>query len=117
MLHHNKTRKFGRERKVRVGFMRSLARALILNEKIITTEARAKSLRPYVEKLVTHSKTDSVAKRRLVAAELGNDTESTTKLFAELGPRFKERKGGYVRIVKVGQRAGDASMKAYIGFV
>jgi large subunit ribosomal protein L17 len=116
-LHHSKNRKFGRVRKVRTGFMRSLARALILNEKIITTEARAKSLRPYVEKLVTHSKEDTVAKRRHVASELGNDKESTAKLFSELGPRYKERKGGYTRIVKVGARKGDAAPKAYIGFV
>ncbi len=117
MQYHNKNRKFGRERKVRTAFLRSLARALILNEKMITTEARAKSIRPYVEKLVTHSKTDSVAKRRLVASVLGNDQESTAKLFAELGPRYKEREGGYTRIVRVGRRPGDAAVKAYIGFV
>jgi len=117
MLHHKKTRKFGRERKVRVGFMRSLAHNLILEEKIITTEARAKSLRPYVEKLVTHAKTDSVAKRRFVLSQLGNDDEATKKLFATLGPRYSDRKGGYTRIVRVGIRQGDAAVKAYIGFV
>lgn len=117
MQHHNSIRKFGRERKVRTAFMRSLARALILNEKMITTEARAKSLRPYVEKLITHSKTDSVAKRRHVASVLGNDVDSVKKLFAELGPRYKDRSGGYTRIVKVGTRAGDAAKRAYIGFV
>lgn len=117
MMHHNKTRKFGRERKVRRGLMRSLARNLILEEKIITTEARAKSLRPYVEKLITHAKTDSVAKRRLVLAFLGNDTEVTKKLFSTIGPRYTDRKGGYTRIVRVGLRPGDAAVKAYIGFV
>ena len=117
MLHHNKTRKFGRKRKVRTALMRSLARALILEEKIITTEAKAKSLRPYVEKLVTHAKTDSVAKRRFVEAHLGNDSESTKKLFNTLGPRFVDRKGGYTRIVRVGVRPGDAAVRAYIGFV
>lgn len=117
MRHHDKNRKFGRKRKVRVALMRSLARNLILNEKIITTEAKAKSLRPYVEKLVTHAKTDTVAKRRLILARLGNDTEATKKLFGTLGPRYKERDGGYTRIVRVGVRPGDAAVKAYIGFV
>jgi large subunit ribosomal protein L17 len=117
MLHHNNIRKFGRKRKVRTALLRSLARALILEEKIITTEAKAKSLRPYVEKLVTHAKTDSVAKRRLISSRLGNDEESTKKLFGTLGPRYAERSGGYTRIVKVGVRRGDAAVKAYIGFV
>ncbi len=117
MLHHNKTRKFGRKRNVRTALMRSLAHNLILEEKIITTEAKAKSLRPYVEKLVTHAKTDSVAKRRLVEAQLGNDVAATKKLFTTLGPRYAERNGGYTRIVKVGVRSGDAAVKAYIGFV
>ncbi len=117
MMHHNNIRKFGRERKVRTAFMRSLARNLILEEKIITTEARAKSLRPYVEKLITHAKTDSVAKRRLVLSVLGNDEEATKKLFTTIGPRYKERNGGYTRIVRVGIRPGDAAIKAFIGFV
>lgn len=117
MMHHNKTRKFGRERKVRRGLMRSLARNLILEEKIITTEARAKSLRPYVEKLITHAKTDTVAKRRLIMSRMGNDSDVTKKLFATIGPRYSDRNGGYTRIVRVGLRPGDAAVKAYIGFV
>ena len=117
MLHHNKTRKLGRKRKVRTALMRSLARNLILEEKIITTEAKAKSLRPYIEKLVTHAKTDTVAKRRLVESTLGNSKDATKKLFTTLGPRYADRPGGYTRIVKVGVRPGDAAVKAYIGFV
>jgi large subunit ribosomal protein L17 len=97
--------------------MRSLAHNLILEGKMITTEAKAKSLRPYIERLVTHAKEDTVAGRRLVSARLGNDTMATAKLFGEIGPRYKERAGGYVRIVKVGVRAGDAATRAYIGFV
>ena len=89
----------------------------ILEGKIITTEAKAKSLRPYVEKMVTHVKTDSVAGRRLISSRLGNDTDATQKLFTEIGPRYKERNGGYLRIVRVGQRAGDGAIQAYIGFV
>ena len=117
MLHHNKTRKFGRERKVRTALMRSLAHNLILTEKMITTEAKAKSLRPFVERLVTHAKVDSIANRRLVSSRLGNDPMATKKLFSEIGPRYVERPGGYVRIVRVGVRQGDAAVKAYIGFV
>ncbi|MBP9759791.1 MAG: 50S ribosomal protein L17 [Candidatus Pacebacteria bacterium] len=117
MQHHNKNRKFGRERKVRTGLIRSLAHNLILEGKMITTEAKAKSLRPYVERLVTHAKTDTVANRRLVASRLGNDEMAVTKLFAEIGPRYVERNGGYTRIVKVGIRKGDASVQAFIGFV
>ncbi len=117
MRHHDKNRKFGRERKVRRGLMRSLAHNLILEEKIITTEAKAKSLRPYVEKLVTHAKTDTVAKRRLVSSKLGNDKMATKKLFDLIAPRYDTREGGYTRIVRVGVRSGDGAVKAYIGFV
>jgi large subunit ribosomal protein L17 len=117
MKHHDKNRKFGRERKVRTALLRSLARSLILEEKMVTTEAKAKSLRPLIERMVTHAKTDSVEKRRLISARLGNDDQATTKLFAEIAPRYKERAGGYVRIVKVGVREGDASVQAFIGFV
>lgn len=117
MRHHNTNRKFGRERKVRVALMRSLAHNLIVHGKMITTEAKAKSLRPYVEKLVTHAKVDTVAKRRHVAAQLGNDTAATAKLFEVIAPQYKDRNGGYTRIVRVGVRAGDAAVRAYIGFV
>ena len=116
-MHHKKIRKFGRERKVRTGLMRSLAHNLILEGKMITTEAKAKSLRPYVERLVTHAKTDSVAGRRLINARLGNDDAAVQKLFTEIGPRYKERAGGYIRIVRTGLRAGDGATKAFIGFV
>jgi len=117
MRHHDNKRKFGRERKVRVALMRSLAHNLILHEKIITTEAKAKSLRPYVEKLVTQAKEDSVASRRLISSRLGNDKMATKKLFEEIGPRYAKRPGGYTRIVRVGVRPGDAATRAYIGFV
>jgi len=117
MLHHSKIKKLGRKRKVRTALMRSLARNLVLNEKIVTTEAKAKALRPYIEKLITHAKTDTVAKRRLVFSRLGNDVDATKKLFDTIGPRYKDRDGGYTRIVKVGIRQGDAAVKAYIGFV
>ena len=117
MRHHDTVRKFGRERKVRTAFMRSLAHNLILSERIVTTEARAKSLRPFVERLITHAKQDTVANRRLVARKLGNDTVAMTKLFSTIAPRYATRAGGYTRIVRVGVRTGDAAVQAYIGFV
>ncbi|MBL1434419.1 50S ribosomal protein L17 [Candidatus Wolfebacteria bacterium] len=110
-------RTFGRVRKVRTGLMRSLARGLILEESIETTEAKARSLRPYVEKLVTRAKVDSVANRRLVAARLGNDTETMNKLFTDLGPKYKDRAGGYTRIVKSPRVLEDGRKVAYISFV
>lgn len=117
MRHHDKNRKFGRKAGVRRALMRSLAHNLILEGKIITTEAKAKSLRPYVERMVTHAKDDTVANRRLIIARLGNDKRAAGKLFGEIGPKYKERKGGYLRIVRVGQRAGDGAVQAFIGFV
>ena len=117
MLHHQKSKKLGRVRNVRTGLYRSLAHNLILEEKMLTTEAKAKALRPYVEKLVTRAKEDTVANRRHVYSFLGNDDAATTKLFAELGPRYKDRPGGYTRIVKVAVRKGDAATKVFIGFV
>ncbi len=117
MLHHSKVKKLGRERKVRRALMRSLAHNLILEGKMITTEAKAKSLRPFIERLVTVAREDTVANRRLVSARLGNDARATSKLFVEIGPKYKDRPGGYVRIVRVGTRAGDGATKAFIGFV
>ncbi len=117
MRHHDKERKFGRQEDERRAFLRSLARNLILKEAIVTTEARAKSLRPFVERLITKSKVDSVANRRLVLARLGNSKDATNKLFSTLGPRYKDRAGGYVRIVRIAQRAGDAAVKTHIGLV
>lgn len=117
MKKHDRNRKFGREQGPRRALLRSLARSLVLHEHITTTEARAKELRPFIERIVTHARTDTVANRRLVSARLGNSPETTAKLFATLGPRYKERHGGYTRIVRIGRRPGDASMKAYIGFV
>lgn len=102
---------------MRTAFLRSLAHNLILAGEIITTEARAKSLRPFVERLVTHAKHDTVASRRLVAGKLGNDAAATAKLFTTIAPRYAERSGGYTRIVRVGVRPGDAAVRTYIGFV
>ena len=112
-----KGRTFGRVTRQRTALVRSLARALILNEHIETTEAKAKSLRPFVEKLVTKAKNDTLASRRVVLSRLGNDTEATKKLFAEIAPRYQERHGGYTRIVKSPKVLEDGRSVALISFV
>lgn len=116
MKHQKKGRKFNRVKKVRTALMRSLAGNLILKEKIKTTEPKAKELRPYVEKLVTKARTDTVANRRLLNEKLGN-TRQLNKLFKEIGPRYKERAGGYTRITKLPNRVSDGSPMAIIEFV
>lgn len=118
MRHRNKGRSFGRPKDLRVALMRSLMRSLLIHESISTTEAKAKELRPMIEKLVTRAKTDSVANRRVVAARLGNDAAVTKKLFTTIAPRYKDRRGGYVRVVKRTKRGvSDARRLAYIAFV
>ena len=116
MRHHNANRKFGRVKKVRVGLMRSLAVALVEKGKIKTTEAKAKELRPYVEKLVTHGKKNTLAARRVIISKVGS-AKVAKKLIEEVGPKYAEKKGGYLRIIKLGQRLKDASPMAYIEFV
>lgn len=97
--------------------MRGLMRSLIIHERISTTEAKAKELRPIIEKLVSHARVDTVANRRLVSSRLGNDEETTQKLFTAIAPRYLERPGGYTRIVKRTATATDGRKQAYIAFV
>jgi large subunit ribosomal protein L17 len=117
MRHHNNVRKFGREKNARVALMRSLLRSLILHEQIETTEAKAKELRPMIEKLVTKSRTDSVANRRLVASRVSSEDKVLKKLFETIAPRYIGREGGYTRIIRTGRRGGDARSLAVISFV
>jgi large subunit ribosomal protein L17 len=117
MRHGRKNRKFGRKANVRRGFIRSLAVALITHEQIKTTEARAKELRPYIEKLITTAIKGDVAARRLVRSRLGNQETLANKLVDEIAPRYKDRQGGYTRIAKLPRRGGDASPMAIIEFV
>ena len=117
MRHHNKNKKFGRVRKQRTALMRSLARSLILHDRIQTTESKAKALRPFIEKLITKGKDGTLAARRLVLSRLGGSDIATTKIFDTLSPKYKERNGGYTRITKAGTRVGDAAKEAIIEFV
>lgn len=115
-MNKNKSgRKFGRKRDQRKALLRSLARALILYEKIVTTEAKAKELRMYIEPMITKSKADSLTSRRHLARCFGDDV--LKKLFSDIGPRYRERKGGYTRIVKRAPRKIDSAKMAVIEFV
>lgn len=96
--------------------MRSLALALISHGKIKTTEAKARELRPYVEKLITHGKTSSLHGRRLMNKRLRNARESK-KVIDEISPKYTDRKGGYTRIIKLPIRKSDGSKMAVIEFV
>lgn len=115
MKHKKKGRKFGRERDVRKALMKSLAFNLIKKEKIKTTEARAKELRPFVEKLVTRAKIDNLSNRRLLISRIGK--RATKKLFEKIASKYQERKGGYTRIIKLPHRKSDASKMTIIEFV
>lgn len=117
MRHHKKGRSFGRSHDQRVALMRGLVKSLITHESIMTTTAKAKELRPIVEKLISISRKDTVANRRLVAARLGNDADITKKLFSTIGPRYLTRPGGYTRIVKRAPDATTARENAYIALV
>lgn len=117
MAYTTKAKTFHREAGQRRALLKSLARSLVLEEHISTTEAKAKALRPFVERLVSYAKTNTLASRRLSIVKLG-DKEAVKKLFATIGPRYAERKGGYLRIVKRSKRGyNDARKLAYISFV
>jgi large subunit ribosomal protein L17 len=117
MAYTKKARTFGRPSNQRLALMRSLARSLVIEERISTTEAKAKALRPFVERLVTYAKRGTVASRRLAKARLGDD-EAVSKLFSAIAPRYAERAGGYTRVTKRALRgANDARKLAYISFV
>jgi large subunit ribosomal protein L17 len=118
MRHHKANRKFGRTTDQRTALIRSLVRGLILEDKIETTLARAKEIRPVVEKLITRAKNPTLAARRQIMSALGtHDLTATKKLLETLGPKFQERVGGYTRITKLPVRASDAAPKAVIEFV
>ncbi|MCH8059072.1 MAG: 50S ribosomal protein L17 [Proteobacteria bacterium] len=115
-MHHRKSgRRLGRNSSHRKAMFRNMAASMLKHETIKTTLAKAKELRRVVEPLITLAKEDSVANRRLAFDRL-RDKEVVGKLFSELGPRFKDRPGGYLRILKTGPRAGDAAPMAIVMF-
>lgn len=113
MRHQKSGRTLGRKSSHRTAMYRNMAASLIRHETLRTTLPKAKELRRVVEPLITLAKQDAVARRRLAFNRL-RDRESVGKLFNELGPRFKKRPGGYLRILKVGYRAGDSAPMALV---
>jgi large subunit ribosomal protein L17 len=116
MRHMKSGKKFNRNSSHRVAMFRNMASSLITHELIRTTLPKAKELRRVAEPLITMAKNDSVAKRRLAFARL-RDRDAVTKLFNDLGPRYKERPGGYLRILKCAPRTGDNAPMAYVELV
>ncbi|WP_435417233.1 50S ribosomal protein L17 [Parerythrobacter aurantius] len=116
MRHKISGRKLQRKTGHRKALFRNMAAALIKHEQIVTTAAKAKELRPYVEKLVTLAKRGGLSNRRLARARLLDETQ-LKKLFDVLAERYADRDGGYTRVIKAGIRAGDAAPMAVIEFV
>ncbi len=120
MRHHKNFRSLGRPRNQRKALLRSLAYSLIKHGRITTTVAKAKELRPFVEKLVTKAKSEKispVARKRHLLALVGGSERTTDLLEKEIAPRYKDRAGGYTRILKLPRRPGDAAEMAIIEFV
>ena len=117
MRHHNNTRKFGRTKNQRRALLKGLALSLIKSERITTTEAKAKELRPYIEKMITQSLKGDANSKRLVTAKLMNRKPESKKLIEVIAPRFSGRTGGYTRILKLPQRLSDGASMALIEFV
>jgi large subunit ribosomal protein L17 len=116
MRHKKAGRRLGRTSSHRRAMFRNMAASLMRHETIRTTLPKAKELRRVVEPLITMAREDGVAKRRLAFDRL-RDKEAVGKLFKDLGPRFRNRPGGYLRILKLGPRAGDAAPMAIVQFV
>ena len=116
MRHRKSGRQLNRNSSHRKAMFRNMSISLVEHELIKTTLPKAKELRRVIEPLITLSKTDSVANRRLVFSRL-NSKEAVGKLFSDLGPRYETRPGGYIRILKCGFRSGDKAPMAYVELV
>ena len=116
MRHKLKGRKLNRTSSHRMAMLGNMATSLIMNEQIKTTVAKAKELRPFVEVLVTKARKNTLAVRREIISKI-KDQVATQKLISVLAARYKERAGGYTRIVKAGFRYGDLAPVAYIEFI
>lgn len=116
MRHQNSGKRLGRNTSHRKAMLRNLVTSLLTHEKITTTDARAKAVRPLAEKLITMAKRGDLHARRQ-AAEVIRDKQTVAKLFDLLGPRFADRPGGYTRIVKLGHRLGDNAAQSMIVLV
>lgn len=116
MRHHKANRKFGRKRGQRNALLKSLALSLVVHKKITTTEAKAKELRPFIEKLVTRAKIKTLASQRLLVARLGS-VKGAKELVSNLATKYEKRAGGYTRVIKTSRRLTDSAAMAVIEFV
>ena len=110
-------RKLGRDNKHRRSMLATLTKQLIENERIVTTETRAKEVRKTFDKMVTYGKKGTLVSRRLALAFLHNDSKAVYKVFNELAPRYKDRNGGYTRIIKKSERKGDSALEVILELV
>lgn len=117
MRHLVEGKKLGRVKRQRTALVRNLLTSLVLHERIVTTEAKAKVLRPKIERMITVAKKASLTAKQQLMKDLFNNQVVVKKLIQVLAPRYKDRVGGYVRIVKKGNRVGDAAPTAVIEFV
>ena len=116
MRHHKSGRHLNRDTNARKALMRNLCTSLLEHGRITTTEAKAKELRRWVERLITEAKADDLAARRRVARDISSD-EVADKLFSNLMPRLRDRPGGFTRIIRKGNRVGDAAPTVVIELV
>jgi large subunit ribosomal protein L17 len=116
MVHRVAAKKLSRDSAARSSLLKNLASSAILHEKIVTTLPKAKAVKPFLEKLITRSKEDSILARRYLLAKLGTD-RATRKLLEVVGPAFRQRPGGYTRITKLPPRMGDNAPMAILEFV
>lgn len=112
-----KYRKLGRETRIRRSILAGLTKDCIMNESVVTTEARAKEVRKFVEKMITYGKDGSLVSRRKALAFLHNDNEVVSKVFNDLAKRFETRAGGYTRIIKLKERRGDDALEVRLELV
>ena len=110
-------RKLGRDNKHRRSMLANQTKDVIMNEKIVTTETRAKEVRKFVDKMITYGKDGSLVARRKALAFMQNDTAATKKVFDDLAPRYKDRNGGYTRILKLSERRGDDALEVILELV
>lgn len=112
-----KYRKLGRNNQVRRSILAGLTKDVIMHESIITTEARAKEVRKFVDKMITYGKDGSLVSRRKALAFLHNNNEVVQKVFNDLAKRYENRDGGYTRIIKIAERRGDDALEVKLELV
>lgn len=112
-----KYRRLNREKSIRRSILASLTKDVILNESVVTTEARAKEVRKFVDKMITYGKKGTLVCRRKALAFLNNDTVVVSKVFDDLAKRYETRNGGYTRIIKIKERVGDDALTVKLELV